>query len=233
MANVLLGAGVTDIRGSIGGTVFSRGAGGNIIRARVKPVNPRSALQSARRAQVAYLTAYWSNTCTEQERADWRAYAAGTSWTNRLGQSIEINGLAAFLRLNAHIAIYGGTLRHAGPEAMGHAGGITFEFLAENDTSKIQMSEPGGAFDKATLGHYVNFYMGLPSQPGRLTTPKGFRYIGSVYGHDSAPQDFPVELPAAYTMAEGQLITIKATWNDDVYRVAGPFWTTVLAAPSI
>lgn len=231
-AVILLGGGVTDIRGSMGGTVFSRNHGGNTIRNRTKPVNPRSALQSARRAQVAYLSRYWSNTMTSQERTDWRAYAAGTSWTNRLGQSIQINGLAAFLRLNAHIAIYSGTLRHAAPTAMGHAGGVTFTFAAESDTGKLQMDEPGANFDKGVLGHYANIYQGLPTEVGRLATPKGFRYVGSLYGHDSAPMTFPFELTAAYTMAEGQNVTLKLMFNDEDYRMSGPFFVTVEAAPS-
>lgn len=233
MANIQFGVAIAAARGAVGGVVFSRGAGGAIMRNRSRPINPRSSLQKLRRTQVAYITKYWSETCTEQERIDWRAYAAGTSWTNKLGQSIQINGLAAFLRLNAHMAIYGSTFRHAAPTAMGHAGGVTFTFLAESDTRKIQCAEPTGSFDKSILGHWLNLYQGLPMQPGRLTTPTGFRYIGSLYGHDSAPMTFPFEMDSAYLLTEGQLVTIKAKFNDEDYRVSGPHWYSVLAAPSI
>lgn len=232
MALVQFGGGVTDMRGSIAGTTFARSAAGNYARSRKKPVNPRSALQNARRATVAYLTKYWSNDCTPEERADWRAYAAGTTWTNKLGQTIKINGLAAFLRLNTIIAMYAGTMRHAAPDAMGHAGGVEFTFAAESDTGKIQIEEPTGAFDKSVLGHYMPLFMGLPTEPGRISTPKGFRYIGSVYGHDSAPLAFPYELTAAYTMREGQLVTVRGMFKDEHYRVSGPHWGTDLAAPS-
>ena len=231
MALIKMGGGITDIRGSIGGTTFSRCAGGNYMRARTKPVNPRSTLQSARRARIGHLTKYWSNTLTAQQRADWKAYAAGTSWQNKLGETIEINGLAAFIRVNALILLYSSTVLAAAPLAMGHAGGVTFSFAAESDTSKLQLAEPGGAFDKTTDGHYLMFFGGLPSEAGRAATPKGFRYITHVAGA-AVPQNFPYEMSAPYTMASGQLITVRAMFKDESTRISGPHWATATAAPA-
>ena len=233
MANILFGGGITDMRGSIGGTCFSRGAGGAIARARVKPVNPRSVLQNSRRARMAFLGAEWSATLTEQEREDWRAYAAGTTWTNKLGQTIQINGLAAFVRLNALALLYSSTVITAAPTAMGHAGGVTLSFTAESDTSKLQLAEPGGAFDKSVDGHFLMIFMGLPTEAGRLATPKGFRYVSHVAGNSGAPPAFPLELSAAYTMAEDQRVTIRAMFKDEDNRISGPHWADAVAAPSV
>jgi len=232
MANILYGAGIADARGSIGGLTLSRGAGGAIARARVKPVNPRSTLQSARRARTSFLSKQWSATLTEQQRDDWRAYAAGTTWTNKLGQNIQINGLAAFLRLNALALLYSSTVIADAPTAMGHAGGVTLSFLAESDTSKLQLAEPTGSFDKSTDGHFLLIFMGLPTETGRLSTPKGFRYVSHVAGNNGAPPAFPYQLTAAYTMAEGQRVTIKAMFKDENNRISGPHWATATAAPS-
>ena len=52
MALVQYGGGIVDARGSIGGNTFSKCAGGHYMRARTKPVNPKSALQQTRRANV-------------------------------------------------------------------------------------------------------------------------------------------------------------------------------------
>lgn len=232
MANILLGGGVTDIRGSIGGSVFSRCAGGNYMRARMKPVNPKSGLQNTRRANTAYLTTYWSKTLTDQQRTDWRAYAAGTSWQNKLGQSISINGLAAFLRLNAFQLLIPSAVIAEAPTAMGHGGGVTFSFDAENDTSKIQLAEPGGVWDTDVDIQNAWLFMGLPAEAGRLATPKGMRYIGRIWGSSGTPLSFPYELDAAYTMQAGQLITLRMMFHDEHYRVSGPFWATATAAPS-
>lgn len=230
MAVIMLGGGVTDIRGKIGGNVFSRGKGGNIIRKNTKGCNPRSSLQSARRANTAWLAKRWSNDLTAQQRADWRAYAAGTTWTNKLGQTIEIGGNAAYLRLNVLHRLIPSVPIDAAPLAMGHGGGIEFTFAAESDTSKIQLDEPTGAFDNDTDIQNIWWFMGLPSEPGRDATPKGFRYIGRTWGSSGAPLAYPYELTAAYTMRTGQLITLRAMWHDENYRVAGPFWGTDLAA---
>lgn len=232
MANVLLGGGVTDIRGSIGGTTFSRNAGGNYARGRMKPVNPRSPLQNARRAEIANLAKQWSNVLTEQQREDWRAYAMGTSWTNKLGQSIEISGLAAFIRLNVFERMTPSVPILAAPTAMGHGGGVTFTFDAESDTTKIQVDEPTGAFDKDTDIHTLWFFCGIPTEPGRIATPKGFKYIGRIWGSSGDPLTFPYELDAPYTMRAGQFITVKCMFHDEHYRMSGPFFASELAAPA-
>jgi len=232
MALVKFGGGPVDIRGSMAGNTFSRCAGGNYIRGRTKPVNPKSPLQNARRARVSYLSTYWSRTLTEQQRTDWRAYAAATSWTNKLGESININGLAAFLRLNSLALLYSSTVVAAAPLATGHAGGVTLAFAAENDTTKLQLAEPGGAFDKSNDGHMLMIFAGIPAEAGKISIPKGFKYVTHLAGNELAPQGFPFEMTAPYTMAAGQRITIKAMFKDESNRISGPSWAQAVAAPS-
>lgn len=231
-ALIKLGGGVTDIRGSMGGNTFSRCAGGNYVRARTKPVNPRSADQNARRANVGYLTTRWSKDLTEQQRTDWRAYAAGTVWHNKLGEVITINGLAAYLRLNVLHRMIPSNPIDAAPLAMGHGGGITLSFAAESDTTKIQLDEPGGAWDTDTDLMNAWIFQAIPREAGRLVSTKGFKYIGRIWGSSGAPLAFPYELTSAYTMTAGQLITIRAIWHDEFYRVAGPFFANDTAGPA-
>lgn len=233
MALIKLGGGVTDIRGAIGGTVFSRGRGGAIARKNTKPVNPRSTSQNTRRAMTAYIAKSWSNELTEQQRIDWRAYAAGTVSKNRLGETISGAGNAAYMRLNTLMILGGGVLIKPAPLAMGHGGGVTIAFTAESDTRKIQLAEPGGSFDADLDLHKLWLFMGLPAEPGRIAPPKGFHYIGTVAGNSTTPPTFPLEIDAPYTMRAGQTITLRAMWHDEHYRVAGPFFGSATAAPSI
>lgn len=232
MALILLGGGVTDIRGSIGGTTFSRAAAGAYARARTKPVNPKSTMQNARRAALAYCTKYWSNDLSEQHRADWRAYAAGTTWHNKLGQVIEINGMAAFVRVNTLQRLIPSSIIEHAPTAFGHAGGVEFTFAAESDTSKIQLDEPTGAFDNGVNVHTLWWFQGIPAEAGRIAVPKGFKYIGRTWGSPGDPLAYPYELDSAYTMALGQLVTLRAIFQDEHYRISGPHFGTDLAAPS-
>jgi len=233
MAVIKLGGGVTDIRGAIGGSVFSRGKGGNIIRKNAKPCNPRSNLQETRRGNMAYLSRYWSQTLTVQQRADWSAYSAGTIWTNKLGDTIEIGGNAAFLRLNSLLLIAGLALSAAAPTAMGHAGGVPITFDAESDTTNIELDEPGGAWDKDTDDDNLLLFQALPVQGGRAHGTKGFRYIGLVAGDSVAPEAFPLDVPAAYTMADGQIATVKAVHVDEHFRVASASYHSEIVAASV
>lgn len=230
MALVKFGGGVAAMSGSIGGTTFARSKAGAYARQWTKPVNPRSPLQNARRAFLAYLATYWSKTCTDQQRIDWSAYADGTSWTNKLGESITINGNAAFIRLNTIGHIAGQDIRADAPTAMGHAGGVTLAFTADSALDKLQIAEPGGAFDPNVDNQFIAFFQGLPSEPGRISTPKGFKFIGHIWGDSGAPMMFPTAIMSAYTIHAGQLVTIKGMFIDEHYRVSGPSWANVLAA---
>lgn len=231
-ALIMFGGGVTDMRGSIAGTTFSRSRSGNYARARKKPINPHSTLQNTRRAEMAYLMKFWSNNLTEQERVDWRAYALGTTWTNRLGQTIEVNGNSAFVRLNMLQRLTPSTVITAAPLAMGHAGGVTQSFSPEYDTTKLQIDEPTGSFDKDIDIMTLWYFMGIPREVGNIAIPKGFKYCGRVWGSSGTPLTFPYELTATYTMALGQRITVKTMFQDAQYRVSGPHYMTALAASS-
>jgi len=227
------GGGVVDARGSIGGTTFSRCAGGNYARARTKPVNPRSETQIARRANVAYLTTYWSKTLTEQQRIDWRAYATGTTWHNKLGETININGLAAFLRLNALRRMDALSVIDEAPLAMGHAGGAVFTFEAWPTLGLLHMAEPTGAFDAALDENKLWIFQGLPTEAGRISNPKGMKYNFMLYGSSAAPLTFPFDIATKYTFNAGQRITLKAMFQDENYRVSGPEFAHAIAADPI
>lgn len=229
---IKLGGAVTDARGSLAGNTFSRSRSGNYVRSRKKPVNPRSPLQNTRRAWAAYLAKFWSNELTEQERTDWRAYATGTTWTNKLGETININGNAAFIRLNTMQMLIPSVVITAAPTAMGHAGGVVFTFSAESDTTKIQMNEPTGSWDTNRAIDTMWFFQGIPAEPGKISIPKGFKYIGRIWGSIGAPLVFPYEIDSAYTMRAGQLITIRGMYQDPNYRLSGPWWDTEAAAPA-
>lgn len=232
MANIMWSALVAEARGSIGGVTFSRGAGGAIARNRTRPINPRSNLQEIRRGNAAYIARYWSHTLTVDQRADWEAYTAGTSWTNKLGQSISIGANAAFLRLNTLLLILGEPVRDDAPTALGHAGGITIGFDAESDTKNIEFEEPGGAWDKDTDDDFILFFQALPVEGGRVRSTKGIRYIGSVEGDGTTAPTFPLDIDSEYSMQESQNVTIKAVHIDPDFRVSSAVFATEASAPS-
>lgn len=66
---------VADIRGKLGGNVFSKSRSGHVLRARVKPRNPRSTSQTSVRALLA-AGARVAKALGSSDLADWKAYAA-------------------------------------------------------------------------------------------------------------------------------------------------------------
>lgn len=107
MALMKLGIVATDIRRSVGGTTFSRNAGGAYTRARVAPINRNTPKQSAVRASFGTNAKAWSQTLTAAQRAAWTFFAQANPSVNVLGASIILSGLSMYQRLNRVLAQIG------------------------------------------------------------------------------------------------------------------------------
>lgn len=89
-----------EYRGAFGGLVASRNKGGQYIRRRAVPTNPATDPQEVVRAAMSQLVQRWNNDLDEGERDGWRNYAVQTGWSDKLGQSIELQGVNEFVRSN-------------------------------------------------------------------------------------------------------------------------------------
>ena len=95
----------SDARGSVASTTASRNRGGLYLKARTAPTNPRTAKQIQLRNATAQIAALWK-TLTAAQLAGWRLYAASLNTQNKLGSSISISGINAFIGFNSPI-VYG------------------------------------------------------------------------------------------------------------------------------
>lgn len=100
MALIKTGGGISEIRGSIGGTTFSRSRYGATARNRSIPVQPNSTRQLAARQVFASLLEAWNGLDADQ-RTNWNTYAANVAMTNRLGETMYLSGQNHFIRSNA------------------------------------------------------------------------------------------------------------------------------------
>ncbi len=100
MARVLLGPMVSDARGKQGGLVFSRNSAGHYTRAKISPVQPRTAAQIAVRANITNLSQAWRDTLTTAQRELWNLYAQASPVIDRFGNKATVSGLNMFLRFN-------------------------------------------------------------------------------------------------------------------------------------
>jgi hypothetical protein len=85
---------------SIGGATFSKNRGGNYIRKRVAPVQPRSSAQQAIRATLSALSGQWKSLSNSQIAA-WSALASTITLKDSLGNSYIPTGNQLFVGLNA------------------------------------------------------------------------------------------------------------------------------------
>lgn len=99
MAKILLGDRIADIRGSIGGTTYSRNTFANYIRNKTSPVNPNTVAQQLVRNRLAAMSQSWGG-ITENQRIAW--IDGAPTWTNSniFNQAINYTGFSLYGRLN-------------------------------------------------------------------------------------------------------------------------------------
>ena len=84
----------------MGGCTASHNKGGPYFRRRAVPTDPQSSFQSVVRQAFGDLSQEFVNNLTAGERAGWDTYAQNVSWTDVLGQSIQLSGINHFIRSN-------------------------------------------------------------------------------------------------------------------------------------
>jgi hypothetical protein len=189
MALMKLGIVATDIRRSVGGTVFSRNLGGAYTRARVAPVNRNSPKQTAVRANFAANSKLWSGTMTAAQRLAWQFFAASNPLVNVLGASIIVSGLSMAQKLNQRLVqigkppILNPPLNLNVPAMPG-----VFGVVAASGAGTIVVSTGLQAVD-TTVWWYV--FATRPLAPGKTASSSDFRYVTFV-PQIAAAVDFPI-----------------------------------------
>jgi hypothetical protein len=112
---------ISDARGKQGGLVYSRNASGHYVRAKVSPVQPRSALQLAIRNAMCNEAIYWRETLSAVNRAGWERYAKSTPLVDVFGNKAYMSGIAMYLRQAVVRRRAGGVPIYAAPTLPGEA----------------------------------------------------------------------------------------------------------------
>lgn len=93
---------ISDARGKLNGTVFSRNTYGAYMRAKVTPVNPQTSFQAAVRNRLSDASQAWRG-ITEDERTGWNAIAVQFTRSNIFGDNVPLTGFNLFVRLNRNL----------------------------------------------------------------------------------------------------------------------------------
>ncbi len=105
MARVLFGAGVTSMKGSIGGSTFQTNTSGNIVRSRPATKKRQTANQSNSIARFAALSSAWSD-LSLANKILYNDFAAANQKTNKFGQLKTLTGFAMFQSINSWLLFF-------------------------------------------------------------------------------------------------------------------------------
>lgn len=209
MALIKTGGAISEIRGSIGGTTFSRGRYGAIARNRTVPVQPNSEKQNAVRQILGDLVSRWGD-FDQAVRDGWNLYANGTPMINRLGETIYLSGQNHFIRSSMCRAV-----AFLDPVAIAPA---IFNLGQTDPTITANIADllaPGSSAISATFDNTLDWasatkgalilYTGIPQNQGVAYYKGPWQYYGDIKGatptHPTSPSnifnnntpDFPAQ----------------------------------------
>lgn len=208
MALVKYGGGVVQASGSIAGTVHARNRFGNYIRARTKPVNPNSSLQSVVRVALAYWAAYWHSPLSGANRIAWATYAAAVSMKNRLGETVYLTGFNHFLRVQIVRTQLEQTACPNGPTSLSLPEKDTgFSITASTGTQLVSVTWTKALPWTEIPASVMGLWMGVPQIATRNFFNGPWKKMGTIAGN--CP-DSPVTKAPPMTLTLGQKIWVYA-----------------------
>jgi len=213
MALIKYGGGIIQQSGSMAGNTYARNRFGNYVRARTKPINPKSSRQSAARINMMYLAEQWRETpMTNEIREGWEIYAQSVSWLNKLGEAVKLTGFNMFMRANAALLTCGGAIVTAAPTDLGlPTADPTFAFVADVSEQELQITfDDTAAWCDLDLA-YLMVEMGVPQNPTRNFFGGPWRYAGNIAGSTVTPPTTADPVTPAWPIILGQKIWCRAS----------------------
>jgi hypothetical protein len=215
---------ITDARGSLGGTVFSRNPFGRYTRARTPPIQPRTPLQVAHRVTFATAAAHWRS-LSRASIDEWKAYAATLVHTDSLGQRSNPSGFTTFVSRWIQSTLVGGTIPPYIPNAGLFIRAVPFSITAATIVSgtllNLTVTQVGGfpgaqpnLVYAATPGQGIGINF-VPRTSYRTLGAGGFYLAGSI----NIAALYNAVLP---TPPIGSVIRVRLRYTD-ASGLAGPF----------
>lgn len=106
MARIKLGAFVTEIAGSVGGTTFQRNRFGMTMRKKPLPLYSETPAQYNIRRMIIQLQYSWQ-ALTDPERLQWNRFLDFSGQTIRRDRSIKLSGQTLYIKYNLWRLMYG------------------------------------------------------------------------------------------------------------------------------
>ena len=209
MALIILGSGVAQASGRLGGSVFSHNRYGVYLRNGTIPVNPNTTRQSDLRSIFASCVERWNNTLTDAQRAQWGVYGAAIPRTNRLGQTVYLPGMAHYVRSNVSRIQAGLSAVDAGPATLTLPGeDSTFTPSISAATQNFSIIFNNTLDWAAEVGGALLVYGGMPQASNINFFGGPHRYAGKVAGATPTPPTSPATVASPFTIQEDQKVWV-------------------------
>lgn len=204
MAKFKLQTWMSDVRGKLNGSVFSKNRTANYIRTKSTPINRNTTSQSAARAGFKTLSTGWRG-LTAAQQLTWNQGVSNWLKINSLADKIQLSGAQLYIRLNRIIQTIGGSLITSVP---------VVSALAEMSSNSVALV--GGAPTitityAPAIPSTVSFmvFATAPQSAGKSFIKNQLRYVGKLVTANASPY----ELHAMYETKFGTgWRTLQGEW---------------------
>ncbi len=220
MAKFTPGPTIAEIRGSIGGTVFSRNHYTAYTRNRVVPVVSTTSPAMLAKARLSAATVAWQN-LTQAQRNAWLAFALSNPVSNSLGQQQALTGHAAFVGHHIRALIIAATPLDEPPVVPAPESLTTLALTSDIGLGGIEIAftpTPTAATELLIIR-------------AAIVSSAGIRYVKNLYrivsisgAAEASPFDFQTALQAVLGLpVVGQTLHVSVTVVDNVsHNESGP-----------
>jgi len=212
---------VSEIRGSVGGGVYTKGRSGPVMRNRVTPRNPRSSAQTTIRANMS-AASRGASALSSTNKALWSTAAAAITKHNRVsGNAYNPSWITYYnsLTIAYLLGTPGGTPPTTPPTTP--YSGDTITLTATGGSGSIVYT--GSA--QQTAGSKTEFLYQRLTAPNRAPKPKGYK-IYSVAAVPATPFQVTASGLAAGTYSVGYKFIKTATGQESPMVVIGTVTVT-------
>jgi len=230
-AKMTPGAIVSEVRGKIAATVYSKNKGGAVIRNRITPINRRSTDQTTARQLLASFASQWRG-LTPAQRASWNAASPNFPQQDNLGQTIFLSGEQLFIRSNANRQLLGlGVITSApAPTSFDVLSLTTLTIDASAGTVSLAFAPTVPA------GFSMVVRATAPVSQGKdFFTQSAFRFIKAIAAAETSPQALGTEYVAKFGSiagAEDQKVALEAFLVENASGLSGiPVRITSIIVP--